>query len=63
MGLSFHDEKSMADATTMRLHAPETESTVIIIGQRKIRVRGHDEDTYDDIEMSENSEGSLLYER
>ena len=53
----------MADATTMRLHAPETESTVIIIGQRKIRVRGHDEDTYDDIEMSENSEGSLLYER
>ena len=62
MGLSFHDEKTMADATMMRLYPPETESTVVIIGngQRKIRVY-HDDNFNDDIEMSEKSvDGSLL---
>jgi hypothetical protein len=62
MGLSFHDEKTLADATMMRLYPPETESTVIIVGRRKTR-NYHDEDfNEDDIEMSEKSIGKSVDE-
>lgn len=67
MGLSFHDEKTLADATMMRLYPPETDSTIVIVGRRKTR-KYHDDDDEDfkeDIEMSEQSvgksvDGSLL---
>jgi hypothetical protein len=67
MGLSFHNEKTLADATMMRLYPPETESTVVIIGRRKM-INYHDEFNHDDdIEMLESDksgeksvDGSML---
>jgi hypothetical protein len=59
MGLSFYDEKTMAEATSMHLHPQETESTAIIIGHRKMK--DLDDKYTEDIEMSEKSvDGSLL---
>ena len=57
MGLSFHDEKTMADATMMRLYPPETDSTIGI--RRKMRDFHDDSSGY--IEMSDKSvDRSLL---
>lgn len=53
MGSSFHDEKSLADATMMRFYPSNAESTSVIVNRRNIK-KNHD------IDISENFvDGSL----
>ena len=58
MGLSFHDEKSLVDATMVLMCTPETQSTVVIVVPSRREIRNYlDDDLNDDItnDMSEKS--------